>query len=92
MEQQAELNLPHVNFEEESRCAGSFDSHGGVNDALETSKVDELGQTKDGVGNAKPSQQSSKEEVDSYAIKWGKCLKNNKSVSTNSLCAVHVNE
>ncbi|KAL5852585.1 hypothetical protein ACOSQ3_007703 [Xanthoceras sorbifolium] len=63
MEQQAELNLPHVNFEEESRCAGSFNSHGGVNDVLETSKVDELGQTKDGVGNAKPSQQSSKEEL-----------------------------
>ncbi|KAL5794028.1 hypothetical protein ACOSP7_002622 [Xanthoceras sorbifolium] len=41
--------------------------------------VSERGQTKDGVGDAKPSQQSSKEEVDSLAMKWRKRLKNNKS-------------
>ncbi|KAL5797816.1 hypothetical protein ACOSQ2_002636 [Xanthoceras sorbifolium] len=41
--------------------------------------VSERGQTKDGVGDAKPYQQSSKEEVDSLAMKWRKRLKNNKS-------------
>ncbi|KAL5787400.1 hypothetical protein ACOSP7_004349 [Xanthoceras sorbifolium] len=40
MQQQADLSLPHIKFEEESGCVGSFDSLGGLNDALETSKVD----------------------------------------------------
>ncbi|KAL5857040.1 hypothetical protein ACOSQ3_004498 [Xanthoceras sorbifolium] len=40
MKQQVDLNLPHVKFEEESGCTGSFDSLGILNDVLETSKVD----------------------------------------------------
>ncbi|TXG55283.1 hypothetical protein EZV62_020539 [Acer yangbiense] len=129
MQQQADLDLPHVKCEGESICAGSFHSAlGSFNDDLATSKVDlvidlnidkpvkkkkmnkknkkkrkstkevsdnivsEMGQTKYGVSDAKPSQQSSKEEVDSPAMNCEKCLKNNiPSVSTTSLCAVNVN-
>ncbi|KAL5789743.1 hypothetical protein ACOSQ2_004631 [Xanthoceras sorbifolium] len=165
MKQQVDLNLPHVRFEEESGCAGSFDSLGILNDVLKTSKVDlviDLNVEKPVKGRAhqlkkswiilflkrdnpnmvwviqshlnshprrsevsngchvttesngfkcnnsasklaidksiyqyaeegkytpslaeeskecyaKPSQQSSKEEVDSHAMKWEKCLKN----------------
>ncbi|KAK0589655.1 hypothetical protein LWI29_016850 [Acer saccharum] len=129
MQQQADLDLPHVKCEGESICAGSFHSAlGSFNDDLATIKVDlvidlniekpvkkkkmnkknkkkrqstkevsdnivsEMGQTKYGVSDAKPSQQSSKEEVDSPAMNCEKCLKNNiPSVSTTSLCAVNVN-
>ncbi|KAI9178076.1 hypothetical protein LWI28_022446 [Acer negundo] len=129
MQQQADLDLPHIKCEGESICAGSFHSAlGSFNDDLATSKVDlvinlniekpvkkrkmnkknkkkrkstkevpdnivsEMGQTKYGVSDAKSSQQSFKEEVDSPAMNCEKCLKNNiPSVSTTSLCAVNVN-
>ncbi|KAK2650945.1 hypothetical protein Ddye_018434 [Dipteronia dyeriana] len=129
MQQQADLDLPQVKCEGESRCAGSLHSAlGSFNDDLATSKVDlvidlniekpvktrkmnkknkkkrkstkevsdnivsEMGQTKYGVSDANPSQQSSKEEVDSPSINCEKCLNNNiPLVSTTSLSAVNVN-